>query len=951
MEDFPICAIERESVYDEDFIMRYPVIVDLKECVADRRNKTDVSKLEEIKGVCVRSEGVRVALTSRPDPLSHVITPSALNVLIQAYDRKHKVSLRKRFEDDQGVTEYDLDSWVKKRLEEQADLQAVYHTIDANRGKLKFKTLMGTIRWDSNYAETVGYDYAPVSKAGCNHGNEDPLYDFILSGAFQVSKTAGYTLKQTYRLTVRTEVRENNKNELVVNEIYTPGVVRGEQIRDMKSVAYTRFRDGWIRAIIQPQIVEELRASKDALDRISNEWYSSRNTPDVVEICRIVSSIGRRMWNSEETPVDDAMRSRVFQEKLRLLFRVGNSEYDTIQSISSGQTDLKKFYALLAIAATDSYRWRIWWSNPYPCLRGTIIACEMEWGDVYKTLRSTFRWSLRPEYANRSEIDREKKAYPYQRINLFESKLTPGTRIINWLVTRVPLEKPDISTGRVCMTSTESDYILKIDDARYKQMISQIIERGWEKEQLKFEKIVQDDGNVFKMEFEKDACMDEKSHLVMPYYYDKEIHCPIYHQKIKITEAQIANEWSDDPWVNRVVSGYLGDHVETYGLGYNHIFDTRVPLKGNLLEQEQEISSYHEHLRSDESRRMTLIARCESFQNKAIRMLFIAIYKKLIHHIPKEEYATREEELIQYISMVERVRSWDQFIVFIFDFFFENRKGIRTMEEATQLAKSIRGSVGAMRWTIFSNSFPTSYRLMKQILVAKKWGDCYIMNFLPLLICGGTSISYLHREWSYPMIVTFEDGIKIVPTMVGRSLPQGSLGEWVSFISFFMGTVHEKIKVKEDELEVLRRCVEFYRDVKMVDVIKDTPVRMTKYITCDLAFGSGCGGISESISFILPVTHPNRSLVIFVISDDKLSPSQHAARAKRRFKGTCQYIDDVIVLQMKRPGLVGSVWSEKHSKIKVCRRNFLNYDHKVILTKFAGLVYGNYELLTKLANL
>nr|UDM54476.1 VP2 [Bluetongue virus] len=950
MEDFPICVIERESSFDEDFVARYPVIINLKECVGDVNGKTDVSKLEETRGIFVRAEGIRIALNSRPDNQSHVITPSALDVLIRAYDRKHRIALDKRTDDSDRMADHNINVWVKKRLEEQADLQAIYHDVDLGRGKLKFKMLTGLVKLDSNYAETVGYDYAPVPKVGCDHGNVDFLYDFILSGGLQVSKTAGYTLKQTYRLTVHAEDRVETRDQLIVNGVYTEGVTRGEEIRDMKKTCYSRFRDGWIRATIHPKIVEELRRSKEALDRISNEWYEKLTTPDVVEICKIVSSIGRQMWNSEELPVDDAMRSKVFQEELRLLFRVGNSEYDTIQAIRSGQTPLKKFYALLAIAATDSYRWRIWWSNPYPCLRGTIIACEMELGDVYKTLRSTFHWSLRPIYATRKEIDRERKAYPYQRINLFESRLDPGTRIINWLVVREPLAEPDVESGRVCMTSTESEYILKVDDAKYREMIGQIIERGWEKEHLKLEKIVKDEGNVFQMEFEKDASLDERSRLAMPYYYDKEIHCPMYHKKIKITETEIATPWSDDPWLNRVPNGFLGDHVETFNLGCNHIFDMRVPLKGNLLTQEQAISSYHEHIRSPGTQNEDQCA-LKVYADEAVSKLFVTLYHRLAYHLPKMEYIEREEEMNQYEGLVKRIRTWDQFIIFVFDFFFENRKGLRTMEEATQLAKAIRGNVGATRWKMMASAFPTSVGLVKGILRAKTWGECYIMNFLPLLICGGSSISYLHREWSYPMIVAFEDGIRVVPTMIGRSLTQGSLGEWASFVSFFMGMNHEKMRLEEDELEVLRKCVEFYESVKMVDIIKDTPVRMTKYITCDLAFGSGCGGTSESLSFILPITHPNRSLIIFVVADDKISPAQHAARAKRRFHGTHKYVNDIIVLQMKRPGVVGSVWSERHSKVRICRRNFLKYDHKVILTKFAGLVYGNYELITKLANL
>nr|AWM11424.1 VP2 [Bluetongue virus 15] len=952
MEDFPVGIIERNSTVTPAVIRRYPIVVDVTDMVALSGGKNDVTSIPRLKCIDVKQESIRTGLRYRPDAETNVVFPRNLDVLIRAYDHKHQLTRDKRPTeyDSSSISDGDVTKWVTNRTDEFYDLQPIYHSTDERVSKIKFTSLLGSIATESNYAESMSYHYIAIERSVCDHSRWHRFFPMLLSDTINLSKEVGYILKETYKIKAIGEARDGQRQELHVDAPYTPGVRRNERISDMKQPVYKRFVEGYIRCQIEPNVPERLTELKNQLDGISTAWYGGQTPIVADEICRITSQIGRMMWNTEEEPVDETMRSRVFQESIRLMFRAENSEYVNIQAVGSGRTQRQKFYALLMIAATDSFKWRIWWNNPYPCLRGCLIACEMELGDVYKSLKSIYKWTLRSSYSSQREIDRQLNVFPYQKINLFDYAGTPGTEIIHWRITHKPVpEEVDYEHGFPCPESGDTDIVMAIDDDLYSTFKRKVIERGWEQQALKLDELVLSENNIFKMEFEKDAHLDNRNHLVMPPYYDKTIYCPLFHATARITSTEISHRQSDDPWSDRTLHGFKGDHVMTHYTGLNHIMNRRKPLMGQTLSVTQRLGDYVKHVLGEGWSADSCVG--TAYSKRLPQTLFSDVYDSLIRHLPKLLLKEQIDYFSESKSRIEEITDWDTFVVFMLSTCFERRGQIVKEEDATQIVRNIRLAGKEKRLRLIEKSFPVYYNQLLKLKNAKTWSETYAFNFLPLLLCIGTNIQYAHRQWSYPVLVPTERGPRIIPAMVGRELVDGSLGDWHAYIKYYMGQHMEDLEIEEDYQELLRISFEHYMSHSYVSNVKDVAVRMTKEILLDLYFASGCNGVSEMVTFLLPVIHPRKGLVVFCIADDLTQPQVQCEAALRRFPYTREYIHDVIVIQVGRPGELRQVWRRNNTKVKICRRNFLRYDHKVILSRLCGLVYGNYELMTKLTNI
>nr|CAE51102.1 VP2 protein [Bluetongue virus 15] len=952
MEDFPVSVIERNSTIAPAIIKRYPIIVDVRNMVALSGGKNDVTNIPRVRNIGVRQEGIRVGLKYRPDTETNVIFPKNLDVLIRAYDHKHRLTRDKRPTDHDvdSISDGDVTVWVTNRTNEFYDIQPIYHTLEDEVCKVKFTSLLGSVSTDSNYAESMSYHYIGVERDKCDHSKWHRFFPMLLSDSINLGKEVGYILKKTYKIKAIGEAREGQRQELRVDVPYTPGIGRNERISDMKLPVYKRFLEGYIRCQIEPNVPEKLTELKNQLDAICVAWYGGQVPIVADEICKITSRIGRLMWNTEEEPVDETMRSRAFQESIRLMFRTENSEYNNIQAIGSGRTQRQKFYAPLIIAATDSFRWRIWWNNPYPCLRGCLIACEMELGDVYKSLKSIYKWTLRSSYSSQREIDRQLNVFPYQKINLFDFSGTPGTEIIHWRIVHIPVpDEIDYEHGYLCPESGDYDIVMAVDDDLYSAFKHRVIDRGWEHQAMKLDELVPQENNIFKMEFEKDAYLDNRNHLVLPPYYNKVVYCPLFHATAKITPTEISHRQSDDPWCERTLYGFRGDHVITHYTGLNHIVNRRKPLMGQTLSVAQSMGDYTKYILGDDGSANSCTG--TAYSSRLPTMLFQDIFDAIIRHLPKVILKDQADYFSESRKRVSDIIDWDTFIVYSIYACFERKNQVLREEDATQIVRGISTAGKEKRLKLIERSFPIYYRELMKIKNAKTWKDAYAFNFLPLLLCAGTNVQYVHRQWSYPVLVSMEKGPRIIPAMVGRDLADGNLGDWHAYIKYYMGQHMEDQEVEEDSLEILKISLEHYMSHSYISNVKDVAVRMTKEIVLDLYFASGCNGVSEMMTFLLPIIHPRKGLVMFCIADDQVQPQVQCETALRRFPYTREYIHDVIVIQVGRPGELKQVWKRGSTKVKVCRRNFLRYDHKVILSRLCGLVYGNYELMTKLTNI
>nr|AKV60635.1 VP2 [Bluetongue virus 4] len=955
MEEFVIPVFsEREIPYA--LINRYPLAIQTDVKIVDVDGYHNLAKIPESDMIDVPKLDIVSALNYKPTRNDGIVVPRLLDITLKAYDD------RKSVKNARGVDFMTDAKWMKWAIDDRMDIQPLKITLDEHYA-VNHQLFNCIVKAKAANADTIYYDYFPLEDRAkkCNHTNLELLRSLTTIEAFHVLQGAAYSLKSNYDLVANSE-RESLEESYPIGSEKWVHLTRRTKIGN-SGLSYNRFISSMVQVVVRGKVPDIIRGEITQLNRIRTEWISAsydRTRIRALELCNILSAIGRKMMDAHEEPKDEMDLSTRFQFKLDEKFNTSDSEHVNIFRTSGAATNEGRFYALIAIAATDTQKGRVWRTNPYPCLRGALIASECELGDVYYTLRHVYRWSLRPEYGQR-ERQLEDNKYVFGRVNLFDSDLAVGDQVIHWRYEITEPVKTTYDNGYICNPEEKDDELLcKIDDERYKEMMERLIEGGWDQERFKLHNILTEP-NLLTIDFEKDAYLNSRSELVFPNYFDKWINSPMFNARLRITHGEIGSSKTFDPWNRRVVYGYIKTSIESLDYTLGRYYDIRLQLFGDTLNQKQTQSAVFTYLsEQDDFPTLTNYLKGEAvcphaggvvYTFRKMALSLIANYEKLspeMHEGLEHQTYVHPSVNTTYQKQVKGMKDFSQLICFIIDCIFEKRVQIRGVGEARRVIYLIQNSVGLQRQEVLKRTFPNFLMRLFKLREVKRICDLSVINFLPLLFLVQDNISYWHRQWSVPMIL-FDDAVRLIPVEVGAYANRFGFKSFYNFIRFHPGDSKKKQDADDMHKEYGVACFEYYMNTKISQGGVNVPVVTSKLDTLKIHLASLCLGLADSIVYTLPVAHPKKCIVLIVVGDDKLDPQVRSEQVLSKYYYSRRHICGVVAVSVGQEGQL-QVYSSGIVRHRICEKSILKYKCKVVLVRMPGHVFGNDELMTKLLN-
>ncbi|AKM21090.1 VP2 protein [Bluetongue virus 11] len=955
MEEFVI-PVFSETEIPYSLLSHYPLAVRTDVKIADVDEGHDVVKIPESDMIDVPRVSIVEALAAKPTRNDGIVVPRLLDITLRAYDD------RKAMKSARGVEFMTNAKWMKWAIDDRMDIQPLKVAID-DHNAVNHQLFNCIVKARSANADTIYYDYFPLENKvkKCNHTNLDLLRSLTTTEMFHMLQGAAYSLKSSYELITNSE-RNNTE------ETYAPGVhnrirlVRGTRI-GYKGEAYSRFVSSLVQVRIQgrtpPEIVDDIAR----LNEIRTEWINAQFDSTKIralELCKILSAIGRKMLNTHEEPKDEMDLSMRFQFKLDDKFKKTDSEHINIFNAGAPATHEGRFYALIAIAATDTQRGRVWRTNPYPCLRGALIAAECQLGDVYHTLRQVYKWSLRQDYG-RTEVPLENNKYVFSRINLFDSNLEVGDQVVHW---KYEIDGPAETTydnGYICKTEREDgELVCKISEEKYKTMLDRMIQGGWDQERFKLYSVLTDP-NLLTIDFEKDAYLNIRSEFVLPSYFDQWIYSPMFNARLRITHGEIGTRKSADPWNKRVVFGYVKASTESPEYALGQYFDTRIQLYGDALSLKQNQSAVFQHQSQQEDFPvLTGYAKGDVvcphsggalYTFRKVALMLMANYEKLspdLHEGMEDHTYTHPSIGGAYQKRILEMRDFSQLICFIIDYIFERHDQLRDMREARRILYLIQSLDEPQRLDMLNVTFPNFFRYFLKLKDVQRISDLNVINFLPLLFLIQDNISYWHRQWAVPMIL-YDDTIKLIPVEVGAYANRFGIKSFFNFTRFHPGDAKKRQKADDTHKEFGLISFNYYASTKIAQGGVHTPVVTTKLDTLKIHLSSLCAGLADSVVYTLPVAHPKKCIVLIIVGDDKLEPHVRSEQVVSKYYFSRKHVGGVVSICVGQNDQL-KVYSSGIVRHRICEKFILRYKCKVVLVKMPGYVFGNDELMTKLLN-
>nr|ULT60598.1 outer capsid protein VP2 [Bluetongue virus 5] len=954
MDEFGV-PIFRSSQVPHHILEGYDIKVDLSDRVVQEDGRHDPNKLKERKTIDVPNGEARSDLNYNPTDNEGNQLPRALDIALCAR------LTRKSFNTNSGVMFHTDHKWMEWMLSDAMDVQPLRIDLAAQNEYAKCDLFNSSVYVRKKYVDAISYRYISVEddSKGCNHTRVYSVNHLINCGLYNVAQECAYAFKDTNTLIV-------NSQRETTSEPFQPGNPKigslGRRARvDMADPGYPLFRAGLLQIIVNGDIPADIRSEMDRLNQIREAWKRDKNTREVraLDLCVLLSKIGRIKMNMEEEPKDEGVMSLRFQGKIDAMFFSENTEKTNIMRDGSGRTDDERFYALLLICATDAFSRRIWRTNPYPCLRGTLIAAECVLGDPYKTLRRKFDWSVR----HAGDKMPEGSSYVFTRINLFDTDKAPGSRVIHWIQETLPVIKTTWAEGCSLADEASDDHLhCKIDHAQYRDLVSRVINGGWDQENFKIHKLFVERGNIFLMDFEKDAKITTQSEVEYPYYYDTWIYAPIFSTRYKITETEIANAKSLDPAIKRTLAPLSDDPVALQLRAVGHLYDTRPAIMGQTLSPRQNQTALHKTLLDDPENDRYYEARSikkvdnpcsvhytSSFILQKISELVLSL---MIYHIehdwePLKQY-THPEISTEFGEISCEICDISQLTVLLIDLFFENRRTVRPSEETRYIIHQIRESRGDGRLKMLERFFPAYGQALRKIESATEVGHITMLNFLPFFFLLGDNIIYKHREWTVPILI-YTDGVMIWPAQVGANYNRFGFCGFLNYMRFHAGSQLRSKVLDDAEKTIAKEMLKYYMKTDIFSGGVQKNIRVTKSMQMEIYHSSLCGGLSDAVVYALPISFPIKCLTLIIIGDDLVEPQLRISRVMDYFKHVSEHVRGVASISISRNGDV-STYSRGIVHVELLKKNILKYQFQVALLKVKGYVFGNDEMLIKLLN-
>ncbi|AED99447.1 outer capsid protein VP2 [Bluetongue virus] len=938
-------------------ISQYPLAVQVDAIMADIGDDHNLALIPELNMIDISKQGIIDALDYRPARNDGVVVPRLLDITLHAYDCKRSMRTARN-------TEFATDTeWMKWAIEDRMDVQPLKILID-DHYFINHQLFNCNVKAKFGNVDTIYYDLHPLEKKEkkCNHMNIELMRSLTMTEMFHVLQGAAYTLKTNYTLTATAE-RQDISHSFENVGLRWQNLAPNTRIENRGS-AYDKFIAGLVQVRIDGKCPNEITAELNQLRSVKEKWVGAQYQGNAIyahEICSVMSAIGRKMLNAREEPVDEEGISRRFQQEIDDVFSQMNRENVAVRRVAVHANDEQKFFALMVIAATDVNQGRIWRTNPYPCLRGTLIAAECALGDVYSAMRRIFSWSVRPTYGT-GEKQLENNRYVYSRINLFESNISVDEEVIHWRYELLAPAETTYDRGYICSVERgDDDLLCKIDDAAYKLMFDEAVRVGWQQHTFKLYKMLTEP-NLLTIDFEKDAYLGPDSSLVMPDYYNKWIRSPMFNARLRLTKARINAEKTGDPWNDRVVGGTIKTPVESLGYTLGRFYDLRLQFVEDVLSYRQQQSAIFQYMGAREDFAMlTHYARGERdicphaggtlYITRRVALEVLTSYERLdpqYHH--GREHLTYCHPSIDYTrrERIFEIEDLAQLICYVIDYIFEKRDSLREVGEARRIVYLIQSVTGIRRHEVLNQAFPRFFAWFLRLKNVEVIRDLNIVNFLPLLFLVRDNISYQHRQWSVPMIL-YDQTIKLIPVEVGAYANRVGFKSFFNFVQFHPGDAQKRQEADESHKKMGQICYAYYTDTTISQGKVDTPVIATKMDTLRVHLAAVCAGLSDSLVYALPVAHPERCIVLIIIGDEKLDPNVRTELVVSRYRYSRKHIRGAVSICMYKNGQfrVHTTGIVRH---RICEKTILNFRCRAILVRTPGYVFGNDELMTKLLN-
>ncbi|ALU65926.1 outer capsid protein [Bluetongue virus 3] len=959
MEELVIPVISRQ--FDKKLVGRYEYVIELAEPEQDEWTNHDVTQIPGRRMFDVAQQGIREAIIYKPLDNDGEVLPRILDMSIACYD------MRKTMMKKEGVDFVSNTRWLEWMIQDSMDVQPLRVQMKEDHSTVQYDMFSAKVHIDSRKADTTSYHAIAVetkAERKCCHVRTEVWNSVVRNHLFNTAQESCYTFKQTYELIVNSE-RLSTEEEFRVGAPQFHTIQRNHRMQ-LGDNAYDKFLKGLVQLKVSGTTPAKIRDEVAALDVIRDNWIRGsfdRSHIKSLELCRLLSSIGRKMVNMEEEPKDEKDLSVKFQFKLDEKFSPNDPERNVIFTSKTHRTNEDRFYVLLVIAASDTNNGRVWWSNPYPCLRGALIAAECKLGDVYHTLRSKYEWGVRPTYKPK-DLEREREKYVVGRVNLFDLEGEPATKVIHWEYELIsPTYSVSNHKGNHCdLYPDDVEITTKFNEDRYREMIQSVIDDGWDQKNLKMYKILEEEGNPLLYDLEKDIKLDSQSQVVFPSYYNKWTHAPMFNARVKPCDIELAERKNDDPFVKRTLKPIKADCVDLLRYHMSHYYDLRPSLKGVSLSNKQTPSGIHQALVQDDLYSRLLRRRdvdldysspCPIITNyfllEKFHILILTIMEKHywelddsddVYEFPKIDASAFEVDGTLY--------DISQTIVHMYDRFFEKRRVLRSIDESRWILHLIRISQGRERLEVIERFFPNYGKAMRQ-RDFKKVRDVMFLNFLPFFFLTGDNISYEHRQWSIPIIL-YADKLRILPIEVGAHYNRFGVTCILELLNFFPSYEKREEKLEEDIVLCADAIVNFYLQTTISNGGVQTSIVSTKALLYEMYLSSICGGYSEGVLWYLPITHPVKCLVALEVSDALVGADVRIDKIRRRFPLSAKHLKGIVQISV-HPNRTFSVTTCGIVKHKVCKKTLLKHRCDVILLQTPGYVFGNDELLTKLLNI
>nr|AMQ36828.1 viral protein 2 [Bluetongue virus] len=938
-------------------ISHYPLAVQIDKKIQNDREFHDLTKIPQSNMIDVSEYGIVKALDYRPTRNDGIVVPRLLDIALCAYDKRRSIK------NPRGLEFMTDAEWMRWAIDDRMDIQPLKIDID-DECTVNHQLFNCNIKIRSRNVDTVYYDYHPLEKGStkCIHANIELMRSLTLVEMYHVIQGTAYALKTNFRLVATAERSDRNARYNDVGLRWR--ALRQNQEIGYEGVAYNKFMDGLVQVEVQGKCSEDIASEMGNLSRIKEKWIESGRSGSVIyasDLCTQFSSIGRKMTDMHEERKDEEGISRRFQIELDDIFSTARAENRNVLNQNHAKAnDANKFYALIMIAASDTQKGRVWRTNPYPCLRGALVAAECVMGDVYYTLRTVFQWSVRATYST-NERSLENNRYVFSRVNLFDTDLPIRSNVIFWCYEETEPVETTYDNGYICKSQEkEGEELCKIDDNLYNGMRDNIIQHGWRQESLKLHNILTQP-NLLTIDFEKDAYITSASDLVLPSYFNKWINSPMFNARLRITNGEIQSDKTSDPWNKRVAEGTIRISAESLGYALGRFYDQRLQFVDDVLSTRQIKSSALRYMCNlKDFSALTHYAAGQdicphaggamyTFRRAALEV--ITNYEKLspMDHDGYEHQVYRHP-VVDYARLddVFKMEDLSQLICFIFDSIFERRNSIREIGEARMIIYQIQSTVGERRCDVLAREFPTFYKWFFKLRNIKFIRDLNVINFLPLLLLVRDNASYRHRQWSIPMIF-YDEEIKLIPVEVGAYANRFGFKSFFNFIRFHPGDARKKQEANMYHRAYGSVCYDYYINTTISQGEVSGPIITTKLDTLKVHLAALCGGLSDSLVYTLPITHPRKCLALIIIGDDKMDPQTRSELVTSRYRYSRLHIRGVVSICINQDGQF-NVYSSGIARHKVCEKAVLRYRCKVVLVKIPGYVFGNDELMTKLLN-